>query len=226
MKQLIGMLAALFIFVPGASFADNQVTQDALGNMRLGDPNAPVTVTAYSVMTCPGCQYWHKSVFPWLKRTYIDQGKVLFVFVEAPVGSDSQMNNDYWAYMVARCAGPDHYFDMIDFMLRNSGYAINQEISAEARRMKVDYESATRYAAGRRAGLTDGQIYDCENNAAVWQAIDERYRTNWQVLHDADPSNKIGNSPWFLVNGHALTGTDRYEMKGMRRAIEAMLTGH
>ena len=230
MKQLIGMLATLFIFVSDASSADNQVTQDAIGNMRLGDPRAPVTVMVWSSMYCGGCQHWHTNVFPWLKSAYIDQGKVLFVFIETEAAPGTLQTNDYWAYMIARCAGPDRYFDVIDTMLRTMSEPQDgpedRKIIDEAVRNHTDYYTPWRFNAGRRGGLTDQQITDCENDAVAWNAVTTRYNANWEVFHAADPEDKAGETPLFLVNGRILTSADRYTKKGMQKAIEAAAHGN
>src|SRR5262245_13310168 len=53
-----------------------------LGDEVLGTANAPVTIIEYASMTCPHCAHFHKTVYPDLKKKYIDTGKVRFIFRE------------------------------------------------------------------------------------------------------------------------------------------------
>eukprot|EP01037_Dinobryon_pediforme_P020078 gene20078-20615_t len=51
----------------------------AVPDKILGKSDAPVTVIEYSSLGCPHCAAFHKSIFPHLKTTYIDTGKVRFI---------------------------------------------------------------------------------------------------------------------------------------------------
>lgn len=46
----------------------------------IGDPNAPVTVVEFGDYKCPACKNFHDTVYPLLKKDYIDTGKVKMVF--------------------------------------------------------------------------------------------------------------------------------------------------
>jgi len=50
----------------------------------LGNPNAPVIMTAYSSYLCGYCIYFHQSAFPVLKEKYINTGKMKFVLKPYP----------------------------------------------------------------------------------------------------------------------------------------------
>jgi len=71
-----------------------------LPDIVLGDPNAKVTIVEYASMTCGHCMHFHTTVFPDLKKKYIDTGKVRFVFREFPLDARA-----FAASMLARCAG-------------------------------------------------------------------------------------------------------------------------
>ncbi len=51
----------------------------------LGDPGAPVTIIEFSDFQCPFCQKFHSETFPQIKKTYIDTGKVRFVYRDFPL---------------------------------------------------------------------------------------------------------------------------------------------
>ena len=71
----------------------------ALGATGCWGTDAPVTVVEYASATCPHCAAFHKNVFPELKKTYIDTGKVRFIFREFPHDQLALA-----AFMLARCA--------------------------------------------------------------------------------------------------------------------------
>jgi protein-disulfide isomerase len=52
----------------------------SLPDMALGPANAPVTITEFASMTCPHCAAFNAEVFPKIKSTYIDTGKVRYIF--------------------------------------------------------------------------------------------------------------------------------------------------
>ena len=45
----------------------------ALGDIALGDPDAPLTVYEYASFTCPHCASFHANTFPEFKKQYIAQ---------------------------------------------------------------------------------------------------------------------------------------------------------
>lgn len=72
----------------------------------LGNNNAKVTVIEFADFQCPYCGDWQKTVFPELKKNYIDTGKIRFVFMDyAFLGKES-----YRAAEAARCAHDQNKF--------------------------------------------------------------------------------------------------------------------
>ena len=57
----------------------------SLPDMALGPANASVTVTEFASMTCPHCAAFNAEVFPKIKSTYIDTGKIRYIFREFPL---------------------------------------------------------------------------------------------------------------------------------------------
>lgn len=53
----------------------------------LGDPNAPITIVEFSDYGCAFCRRHHLTVFPELRRTYIESGLVYYVFKDLPITS-------------------------------------------------------------------------------------------------------------------------------------------
>jgi len=57
----------------------------SLPDMAIGPADAAVTITEYASMTCPHCSAFNEQVFPKIKATYIDTGKVRYIFREFPL---------------------------------------------------------------------------------------------------------------------------------------------
>jgi protein-disulfide isomerase len=80
-----------------------------LDDIVMGAPTAPVTIIEYASMTCPHCAHFAVEIFPKLKEKYIDTGKAKYMMREYPLDGLAAA-----AFMLARCAGPDKYYPMIE----------------------------------------------------------------------------------------------------------------
>ena len=91
----------------------------AEGDMALGAPEgAKVTVVEYASPTCIHCAMWQKNTWPAFKAKYVDTNKVRYVFRELPTPPTEIAAA---GVLLARCAGPDKYFDVIHELLANQG---------------------------------------------------------------------------------------------------------
>src|SRR6188472_1687158 len=103
---------------PDMAFAETVPTDelmkaDALPEMAMGSDKAPVTVIEYASMTCPHCAHFHETVYPELKKRYIDTGKVRYIFREFPLDRTAA-----GAAMLARCAEPSKFFPLIETLFQ------------------------------------------------------------------------------------------------------------
>ncbi len=90
----------------------------SLPDMGLGPQDAKVTIVEYASMTCPHCANFNETVFPKIKSTYIDSGKVRYVFREFPLDIKAAAGS-----MLARCIAKDDapkYFTVIDLLFFTS----------------------------------------------------------------------------------------------------------
>lgn len=94
-----------------------------LPEMSFGRPDAPVVIVKYASLTCPYCRQFHADVFPRLKRTYIDTGKVRFILREFPIGRQSGQ-----ATVALRCAPAARYLDLYAAFLSQQGRWVSQEV--------------------------------------------------------------------------------------------------
>jgi protein-disulfide isomerase len=78
------------------------------GAATLGNANAHLAIVEYSDFQCPFCAAFAKDTFPKLRATYIDKGKLLFVFKHMPLSSIHK--SALGAARAAACAGKQGKF--------------------------------------------------------------------------------------------------------------------
>lgn len=218
MTRIVGIVAALVIVAGGAFwyFTQNSGTSPAVptaatgeeidtsmvAEMTLGNPDASVTVIEYASYSCPHCRNFHSGAFKDLKADYIDTGKIHFVYREVFFNGDLPA---LWAGMVARCAGPERFFGVVDEIYRNQTTWSRQATAADAA------------AALRRIGLTAGisaeDLEACLSDgdmARAMAAVDEMNRAE----------DGVNSTPSFVING---TTYNNMEYAEFARLIDAEL---
>ena len=83
-----------------------------IGDVLMGDENAPVTVIEYASLTCPHCAAFHQTTWEPFKTDFIDTGKVRFIMREVYFDQFG-----LWGAMLARSAGEANYYRVIDMLL-------------------------------------------------------------------------------------------------------------
>ena len=173
---------------PGSAATDETATGYALGDIALGDPEAPLTVYEYASFTCPHCATFHTETFPEFREKYIDTGKVRFVLREVYFDQYG-----LWASMVARCGGEEGFYPLVDAFLRSQptwtrapdiGHAIQQ--------------------VGRRAGLPADRLQQCLSDRDFAKDLLAWYQEN----RDA---HEIQSTPTFVIEGEKHTGAMSFE---------------
>ncbi len=186
---ILAIVAVLYFFVFNPA-SDNQMLLASGGNApiqvyqddrTLGSPKAPITLLEYAAPACPHCAHFAETVFPLLKKNYIDTGKVYYIFRIFPI-----MPADGAAEAIARCLPADKYFWFIDLLFRNQKtwdpeYGI------------TDVRGGLLQVA-RIAGMTTEKVDQCIANKA------EQDRIN-QVAQDGQTKYNIEGVPIFIING-------------------------
>jgi protein-disulfide isomerase len=149
-------------------------------DMVMGDPNAPVEVIEYASLTCPHCARFHSVVLPQIKENYIDTGRVRFVHREAIFDRPG-----LWATLVARCAGDDRYFGLLDLIYRGQ---------AEWTQGSMADVSDNLRQIGLIAGMSGDQLDACLQDADTAQAIIDTYERQSEA-HD------VTATPTFVIDG-------------------------
>ena len=190
LAALAGLSPLRLITEAFAQSAADVAKPQSLPDMALGPQDAKVTITEYASMTCPHCANFNETVFPKIKSTYIDTGKVRYVFREFPLDIKAAAGS-----MLARCIAKDDapkFYAVIDLLFRQQNDWV----------IKNTTETLTRI--GKQAGLSQQQVEDCLKDQTLLDKIaaDQKYAND--VL-------KVNSTPTFFINGEMLKGETSFE---------------
>jgi protein-disulfide isomerase len=151
-----------------------------------GSPNAPIVMVEYAAPTCPHCAAFDMEILPLLKKSYIDTGKVYYIFRVFPLSSA-----DIAAEAMARCLSKENYFPFIDQLYRNQP------------KWDPEYAVADVHAAliqmGATAGMSAQEVDQCIGNTQEQKAIQD-------VGNEAQTKYNVNGTPTFIVNGEQRVG--------------------
>jgi protein-disulfide isomerase len=153
-----------------------------LDDIVMGSPNAPVTIIEYASMTCPHCAHFAVETFPKLKEKYIDTGKVKYIMREYPLDGLAAA-----AFMLARCAGPDKYYPLIETLF------------AEQKKWVTKEPLPPLLAIAKQAGFTQQTFDSCINDKDLLGKIQ-------QMRNRGKDKFKVEATPTFYINGERYSG--------------------
>ena len=153
-----------------------------LGEEVQGKADAPITVIEYASMTCPHCANFAVNVYPVLKSRYIDTGQVRYILREFPLDPLATAG-----FMLARCAGDDKYFKVVDLLFR------------QQRDWAVQRPLAPLLNIAEQEGFTKASFDACLTNQKVLDGIE------W-VRERAATKLGVDSTPTFFVNGEIHRG--------------------
>jgi protein-disulfide isomerase len=159
-----------------------------LGDVWLGSPDAKCTIIEYASMTCSHCAAFHRDTWPKLKSTYVDTGKVHFTLREFPLDPLAAAG-----FMLARCAGDDKYYAMIDLLFdkQNDWAFVKKPVDALA-------------ALTKQAGFTQKSFEECLKNQEIRAGV-EAVRSRAGTILGVDAT------PTFFINGKKYDGEMTFE---------------
>ena len=153
-----------------------------LGDEIQGQADAPVTIVEYASMTCPHCSHFHETTYPEMKKKYIDTGKVRFVFREFPLDPLALA-----ASMLARCAGKEKYFPLIDaFFAQQKDWVVQKPLQPM-------------FAIAKQAGFTQQSFDECLANQQLLTGLEEQRTRATQKFN-------VNSTPTFFINGKTVRG--------------------
>lgn len=169
------------VLSPISSAEAQEIDTSGVMEITMGDPNASITVIEYASYTCPHCARFHEDVFKDLKANYIDTGKINFVYREVYFD-----RLGLWAGMLARCAGPDGYFDVANLLYE-------QQADWARAGDPADVATALR-RLGLSAGMSGEQIDACLQDGDKAQAMVAVFQQNAEA-------DNVRATPSFFING-------------------------
>jgi protein-disulfide isomerase len=104
------LIFALFAgVIAGSAQAAGLIPPLSASDTTLGKADAPVIVIEYASMTCPHCANWESTVFPQVRKEWIDTGKIRFVFRDYPLDGLALK-----ASQLARCTGDQKFWGFLE----------------------------------------------------------------------------------------------------------------
>jgi protein-disulfide isomerase len=153
-----------------------------LPELTIGDA-AGLPVIEYGSATCPHCAHFAHDVWPEFKSTYVDTGKVRFIFREY-----SRNNLDVGAFMLARCVGGDKAYAAIELLFAS------QDSWAFGGNPLDGLMTAL-----RPTGMTQDKANVCLKDQAKADAFAK-------IVKTADEKFKISGTPTFIIDGKVYGG--------------------
>jgi protein-disulfide isomerase len=169
--------------------AEELLKPGPLEEMSMGAQDAPVAIIEYASLTCPHCAAFHADTLPALKEKYVDTGKARFIFREFPFDDAALV-----AFMLARCAGPNRYFAMVDVLFAQQAIWTAQNRNVLDELFKI----------ARLAGFTETTFRECIANEEIAKGVRE-------VKDRAALEFGVRSTPTFFINGEQLNGNQPIE---------------
>ena len=172
-----------------------EIDTSEIVEMRLGNPDAKVTLMEYASFTCPHCASFHSDQFKLLKADYIDTGLINFIYRDVYFDRFG-----LWASMVARCGGEERFFGISDMIYTQQrdwvGGGDPVEIAGNLRKI------------GKVAGLGEDQLEACLNDNDKAKALVAWYQQNAE-------EDGIRSTPTLVINGTSYNNMSYDELKGL-----------
>ena len=197
------LVAAALALTAGAAFADPPPAHEP-DDMAIGSPRARVTVIEYASVGCPHCAVWNNTVFPDFKAKYVDTGRARFVVREMLTGVPAIATA---GFMLARCAGPAKYFQVVDAIYHRQADMFQSGAAAGPMLEEI----------AKSAGMDEAAFQACIDDQKGLDALNARVRRHVD-------ENKVDSTPIFFVNGQRYAGEQT--LAQLATAIHAARYGH
>lgn len=176
----------------------------------LGQANAPVTMIEYASSTCPHCAEFHALNWEQLKTTYIDTGRVKYIFREFPTPPPAVA---VAGFQLARCGGatPEQYMARLGEIFRQQRQMFATGTMEGVRQKFIEI--------GASAGLSQDQVMQCVND----ETGADRIR---RITEVADRQYHVTGTPTIIINGQKQEDPSIVTWAGLSRALDAAIAAH
>jgi len=166
------------------------VSSTSAEEVSLGNTQAPVTLIEYGSLTCSKCLHFHKYVFPQIKKNYIDEGIVRFIYRHFPTSGAA-----VHGARAAQCAG-EKYYEMLDVL-----FSTVANWSRAENRDEIFVKQAT------SLGLNSEEFLTCISDKKL---LDDILNQQQAAKSDLD----VSGTPTFFINRKIVRGKRSFvEMK-------------
>ena len=197
------ILAFLLLLIPTMLFSENKGSGEYL-EMFKGNPNSDVTIVEYASFTCPHCASFHHEVIPLLEQEYIVSGKVKFVYREVYFDAPG-----LWAGLLARCAGPEKYFGIVDLLYKKQSKWASGNSEKEILREL--------FLLGRQVGIEKERLNLCLQDKKKSLTLIDAYLKNSKL-------DGVTSTPSLVVNGKLIKYTNFDNLRTILDETIAKLT--
>ena len=171
-----------------------------LQDISLGRAEAPNTIVEYASMTCSHCARFHTTVLPELKQKFIDHGQARLILREFPLDGLAVA-----AFMLARCAGDDRYYPMVDALFETQQTWAVPGADGKEKLLLI----------AKQAGFSKEKFDQCLADKELFNKIVE-------VRQRAHEKFGVDSTPTFFINGKRLTGEQ--DLKNFEAALAGVTT--
>lgn len=185
----------------GLAACGNKGANIGADDMSMGPADAKVTLIEYASVTCVHCATFNEKVFPAIKEKYVDTGKVRYVYREFLTGP---ADVSAAGVLVARCAGKDKYFQVIDAVMRSQNEIFT---SGDSKGVLMRIASS--------AGLSEEQFTQCVNDPEGVKRINDNMETYVKTYN-------VTGTPSFFINDKKYEG-DITDANALGAALDAAL---
>lgn len=198
-RQFIFALGAVALAACGGGTSTDAPAEGDLVDMTMGPEDAPFVLVEYASSVCGACAYFHSTMGDTIKEL-AGEGKLRFVFREYATS-----DVDVAGFSIARCAGDDKYFDVLDDLF------VNQRGLLQAARNNTIRTSFAAIAA--RHGLDTAEFEACLSNKSVQE----------NIANAGKYANTIGVSatPTLFLNNVELVQAEGRSPESLIELIEA-----
>lgn len=147
------------------------------GALIIGDPDAPVTITEYSSMSCGHCATFHGGALKDLEKDYVATGQLQIAFYPFPTNKPAMD-----ASKLLECVDVSDRYDFMNLLFEQQG---SWAVPGVDHRQKL-----LQYAA--LLGLSNDKATECMNNKDIEQEI-------IAIIQNANAKYGVDSTPTFII---------------------------
>lgn len=192
-RRLPGLLLTCALLAVSGCAGQRPAPAASVDFQVLGNPQAKVALIEFTDLQCPYCARFATTVFPELRRRYIDTGKVRFESYDMPL---SFHRYAMAAAIAARCAGEQgKYWEFREALFRN----------------QADLPSGPYDALAKQFGLDLGRYTECRRNPRTEAAVRADLALARQNGFDSTPTFVVGRVIDGGIPGELIRGAQPLE---------------